>query len=77
MTRTRETFFECSFSSGDAFRTAHVRAWNAAEAEKVFRQVLADEGVEESGTIVVAARDERRASRFDAGPARARRSLAH
>jgi hypothetical protein len=56
MTRTREAFFECSFTSGEASRTAHLRAWSAAEAEELFREVLAEEGVRADGRIVVTPR---------------------
>jgi hypothetical protein len=56
MTRTREAFFECSYTSGEASRTAHLRAWSAAEAEELFREVLAEEGVQADGPIVVTPR---------------------
>lgn len=67
----RETFFECSFTSGYGRRTAHVRAWSAAEAERMFREDLAEEGVDAAGTIVVAGGHERRSSRV------ARKTAAH
>ena len=63
MSRTRENFYECSLTHGYDRLTSHVRAWSAAEAETVFRQELAEEGVE-GGTIVVAGgREQRRSSR--------------
>ncbi len=61
MSQSREAFFECSYTMGEERRTAHVRAWTASEAEKLFREELAAEGVPARGPIVVA--PERRAVR--------------
>ncbi len=53
MSTTRESCFECSYVSDVDRRTALVRAWSAADAERAFRDVLAEEGVREPGDIVV------------------------
>ncbi len=64
MATAREAFFECSFTAGHRRKTAHVRAWTADEAEQLFREVLAGEGVAEAGTIVVSTDGERHESRL-------------
>jgi len=50
---SRESFFTCVFTSSSSRRVAHIRAWDAGEAELLFRAELAAEGVEEAGTIDV------------------------
>ena len=53
MPTTREAFFTCVFSSPSSRHVAHIRAWDAGEAEVLFRAELAAEGVEEVGTVSV------------------------
>ncbi len=66
MAQMRESFFECSITSPEGRRTAHVRAWTAQEAEHLFRQVLAEDGFDLPGKVVVA---RGRARRVDPRPA--------
>ncbi len=49
----RESFYRCVFSSNSSRRVAHVRAWDAREAEQLFRTELETDGVDERGTIEV------------------------
>lgn len=70
MAQMRESFFECSLTTPEGRRTAHVRAWTAKEAEDLFRRVLAEEGLAGEGTVVVAA--ERRLPSLEAVPAQLR-----
>lgn len=49
----RESFYRCIFSSPRSRRVAHVRAWDADEAEQLFRTELRTDGVDERGTIEV------------------------
>jgi len=49
----REQFFECEYSSDHQPRTAHVRAWTAAEAKSAFIEMLGAEGIHDSGRVVV------------------------
>ncbi len=71
MATTRESFFQCSFRSAHDHRTAHVRAWTASEAELRFREALAEDGVDEPGTIEVAGAGERQVTRRRGSLARA------
>ena len=41
----RETVYRCTCRSGDSVRTAHVRAWDAREAEDLFVRELRIDGV--------------------------------
>jgi hypothetical protein len=54
----RESFYRCVFTSPRSRRVAHVRAWDAGEAVKLFRTELRTDGVEERGTIQVLSFDE-------------------
>jgi hypothetical protein len=50
---SRESFFECIFNpDGNEYRF-HVRAWNAKEAEEHIRASLRDNGVRDSGTLLI------------------------
>jgi hypothetical protein len=50
---TRENFFECIFNpDGNEYRF-HVRAWNAQEAEEHIKVSLRDNGVRDSGTLLI------------------------
>lgn len=49
----RESFFRCTYSARGLERTAHVRAWDADEAETLFRAELDADGVSEKGTVDV------------------------
>jgi len=65
---SRESFFTCVFSSPSSRRVGHVRAWDAIEAEALFRAELAADGVEEKGTVDVSplrAEARQRAPRLD------------
>jgi hypothetical protein len=53
MNTQRESFFRCILSSPSSRRVAHVRAWDAGEAVKLFRTELRGDGVKERGTIEV------------------------
>ncbi len=53
MAMTREQFFECSFRSGQEQRTAHVRAWTAADARRMFADMLAADGIQVTGKVTV------------------------
>jgi hypothetical protein len=48
---SRETLFEVTYSSVATVRTAHVRAWDAAEAATLFEDELRGDGVVERGEI--------------------------
>ena len=48
---TRERFYECSLTSGGQRRSGYVRAWSAADAKRVFADMLAGEAVELTGKI--------------------------
>jgi len=50
---SRESFFECIFNpDGNEYRF-HVRAWNAKEAEEHIRASLRDNGVRDSGPLLI------------------------
>ncbi len=50
---TRESFFECIFNpDGNEYRF-HVRAWNAHEAEETIKASLRDNGVHDSGSLLI------------------------
>jgi hypothetical protein len=50
---SRESVFECIFNpDGNEYRF-HVRAWNAKEAEEHIRASLRDNGVRDSGTLLI------------------------
>jgi hypothetical protein len=53
MTGSREVFFECSSALEGELRTALVSAWDPQQAEVMFRDMLAAEGVNDPGEIVV------------------------
>ena len=53
MPTSRESFFTCVFSSSSSRHVGHVRAWDAVEAEALFRAELAADGVEENGIMDV------------------------
>jgi len=74
MATTRETFFECSFTSAHDHRTAHVRAWTASEAARIFQAVLEQDGVDEAGTIEVSGAGK---GKIEVTGARAARAAAH
>lgn len=46
---TREGFFQCSAAS----QTAIVSAWDQEQAEAMFREMLAEQGLKYSGEIVI------------------------
>jgi hypothetical protein len=48
---SRETLFECTYSSPAVVRTAHVRAWDLGEAVTLFEDELRGDGVSERGEI--------------------------
>ena len=50
---SRETYFECSFTSEKTSRVAHVRAWDAHGASRIFEEALRELGLREAGTISV------------------------
>lgn len=64
----RETFFRCTFSSARSRRVGHVRAWDPRDAVQLFRAELRTDGVEERGTIEVAALDGGHTQRADYRP---------
>jgi len=50
---SRESFFECIFNpDGNEYRF-HVRAWNAREAEEHIKASLRENGVRDSGTLLI------------------------
>jgi hypothetical protein len=51
----RETVFVCSCRSGEAFRVAHVLAWDDREAADLFALEMDEEGLEEASDIMVRA----------------------
>jgi hypothetical protein len=53
MTESREDFFECSSVLEDEPRTALVCAWDVEQAEVIFREMLAAQGVGDPGEVVV------------------------
>ncbi len=53
MATTREQFFECSFQSEEHRRAVHVRAWTAADAKRMFLDLLAEDGIQEPGKVSV------------------------
>ncbi len=53
MAMTREKFFECTFKSDLHQQTTHIRAWTAADAKRMFLELLADDGIEEPGKVAV------------------------
>jgi hypothetical protein len=50
---SRESFFECIFNPDRNEYRFHVRAWNAKEAEEHIRASLRDNGVRDSGTLLI------------------------
>jgi len=50
---SRETLFECTLESAAGSHCVLVRAWSEDEAEEVFRELLAAEGVTGPGEISV------------------------
>ena len=50
---SRETLFECTLESATGSPCVLVRAWSVAEADEVFREMLAAEGVTGPGEISV------------------------
>ncbi len=55
--REYESVYECVYSSEAVVRTAHVRAWDVAEAADLFAHELRGDGVEERGEIRARALD--------------------
>jgi hypothetical protein len=53
MTESREVFFECSSVLRCEVRTALVSAWSAEQAEVMFRDMLAAQGVSHPGKVIV------------------------
>jgi hypothetical protein len=53
MTESREAFFECSSKLEGELTTALVSAWDPEQAENMFREMLAAQGVSDPGEIVV------------------------
>jgi hypothetical protein len=53
MSTHRETYFTCTYASKATRRTAVVQAWDASTAESVFRELLSEEPLPESGVIEI------------------------
>jgi hypothetical protein len=53
MSTHRETYYTCTYASDETRRTAVVPAWDAGMAESVFREILAEEPLEDSGVIEI------------------------
>ncbi|MFL5264901.1 MAG: hypothetical protein ACJ79E_18210 [Anaeromyxobacteraceae bacterium] len=53
MSTHRETYFTCTYASRATRRTAVVQAWDATMAESLFRELLAEEPLPESGVIEI------------------------
>jgi hypothetical protein len=69
---SREQFFACRFTSPSGNQTAHIRAWHAREAARVFKDELARGDRREQGTIEVTSASRRTPLRetFDLGDTR-------
>jgi len=50
---SRESFFECRYTSAVGVYELQVRAWTASEAESLFRDALEACGVTTPGAVVV------------------------
>ncbi|WP_041453752.1 hypothetical protein [Anaeromyxobacter dehalogenans] len=55
MNAHRESFYRCTIASPEGRRVAHIRAWDAREAEELFRAELRAEELEAAGPIEVVA----------------------
>ncbi|ACG75448.1 hypothetical protein AnaeK_4245 [Anaeromyxobacter sp. K] len=55
MNAHRESFYRCTIASPEGRRVAHVRAWDAREAEELFRAELRADGLDAAGPVEVAA----------------------
>jgi hypothetical protein len=53
MSTHRETYYTCTYASTATRRTAVVPAWDATMAESVFRELLAEEPLDDAGVIEI------------------------